>query len=179
MDIAMLREVKNALWTRRLTLLGWRYDFVVGRKTVGRGWRRGQWEGFAGSQLQAPAGFLALEGRCYWWFENCFYWEDEDLDAGDVLALVRDRQRRQQRKLEQAHAAMARDAQPGPRRQPITRELKLAVFERDGGRCVECRSNFDLQYDHIIPVALGGATSLENLQLLCAPCNQRKGASLG
>lgn len=175
----MLREVKNALWTRRLTLLGWRYDFAVGRKTVGSGWRKGQWEGFAGSQPSAPVGFLTSEGRCYWWFENCFYWEDEDLDGGDLLALVRDRQRRQQRKLEHAHAAMARDAQPGQRRQPIARELRLSVFERDGGRCVECGSNFDLQYDHIIPVAMGGATTVENLQLLCAPCNQRKGASLG
>jgi hypothetical protein len=45
------------------------------------------------------------------------------------------------------------------------------VFERDGGRCVECRSNFDLQYDHILPVALGGATTIENLKLLCEDCN--------
>jgi 5-methylcytosine-specific restriction endonuclease McrA len=31
----------------------------------------------------------------------------------------------------------------------------------------------------VIPVALGGASTLENLQVLCAPCNQRKGATLG
>ena len=32
--------------------------------------------------------------------------------------------------------------------------------------------------DHIIPVALGGATSAQNPQLLCAGCNRKKGANL-
>jgi 5-methylcytosine-specific restriction endonuclease McrA len=65
-----------------------------------------------------------------------------------------------------------------PRRQPIPEEVKLAVFQRDGGRCVQCGSNFDIQYDHIIPVAMGGSSTVENLQILCATCNQRKGPSI-
>jgi 5-methylcytosine-specific restriction endonuclease McrA len=52
------------------------------------------------------------------------------------------------------------------------------VYERDGGRCVECDSTFDLQYDHVLPVALGGATTVENLQLLCADCNRQKSDTL-
>ena len=38
-----------------------------------------------------------------------------------------------------------------------------AVFEREGGQCVECSSKFDFQYDHLIPVALGNATTVDNL----------------
>ena len=52
------------------------------------------------------------------------------------------------------------------------------MFARDGGRCAECGSDFDLQYDHVIPVALGGGDGVDNLQLLCADCNRRKGAAL-
>ncbi len=50
------------------------------------------------------------------------------------------------------------------RREPIPREVRRAVFERDGGKCVQCGSKFDLQYDHVLPVALGGAATVENLQ---------------
>ena len=52
------------------------------------------------------------------------------------------------------------------------------MFQRDGGRCVDCGSSFEIQYDHVIPVALGGASTFENLQILCADCNREKGAGL-
>jgi len=40
------------------------------------------------------------------------------------------------------------------------------------------RSAWLLQCDHLIPVALGGATTVDDLQLLCGECNRLKGASL-
>jgi 5-methylcytosine-specific restriction endonuclease McrA len=73
---------------------------------------------------------------------------------------------------------MQQELAPAPRREPIPREIRLAVWERDGGRCVECGSDFDLQYDHVIPFAMRGATTVENLQLLCASCNREKGGAL-
>lgn len=57
----------------------------------------------------------------------------------------------------------------------ISVQLKAEVWERDQGRCRNCQSQYAIELDHIKPYALGGKTTLENLQLLCRNCNQRKG----
>lgn len=44
------------------------------------------------------------------------------------------------------------------------------------GRCRNCASAEDLEVDHIKPVAKGGRDDEANLQVLCGPCNRRKGA---
>lgn len=59
------------------------------------------------------------------------------------------------------------------RRYP-TRDMVGEVMRRDEGRCVECGAVNALQIDHIIPFSKGGATSVENLQVLCGPCNREK-----
>jgi tetratricopeptide (TPR) repeat protein len=60
----------------------------------------------------------------------------------------------------------------------IAEEVRHAVWRRDGGRCVQCGSQENLEFDHIIPVARGGASTERNLQLLCETCNRRKGAAI-
>jgi hypothetical protein len=178
----MLREVKNACFGRRFTPLGRRYFLLDGDAHGSVTWRRRGFLAMQAEQEVRPVPLFHQATRTYWLFEQRVYWEDDELGPCDVLALVRQRQRRAQRNLERAHAALAGEvAEAGRRhrRQPIPRAVRLAVFERDGGRCVECGSSFEIQYDHVIPVALGGAGTVENLQILCAPCNQAKGASLG
>lgn len=56
-----------------------------------------------------------------------------------------------------------------------------AVFFRDRGRCVLCDRDLTglmsidnvENYDHIVPLSRWGINDITNLQLLCAPCNQR------
>ena len=129
-------------------------------------------------QRAQPVALIEAEGRRWWWYRDCFYWEDDGLSAHDVMALVVERERRKQRKLERAHAALHQELNGSPRREPIPRAVRLDVWRRDAGRCVECGSGFELQYDHVIPFSMGGATTAENLQLLCADCNRAKGAAL-
>lgn len=174
----MLKEDKKAgFYTYRVALLFRRHIFAatsseelrVRPETLDR-WRQ--------SQRRHPVAVADNGERTWWWFEDRFYWEDEGYSAEDVLALVRDRQRRKDRQLQRAKDLLAVEEVVGQPRGPIQREVRRAVFTRDGGKCVECGSTFDLQYDHIIPVALGGASTVENLQILCADCNRRKSDSL-
>ena len=133
-----------------------------------------QFQAMAKHQVQLPTPITGTRERAWWWFENRIYCADQAYRPEDVLALVRVEQRSQRRQLERAHDALRLEQQPRPIRQPIPQDVRRAVFTRDGGRCVECGSTFDLQYDHIIPVARGGATTAENLQVLCANCNREK-----
>jgi hypothetical protein len=71
--------------------------------------------------------------------------------------------------------------------------FKRAVFLRDDFTCQACqvrptiRNEYgvilpdvsQLAIDHIHPYARGGKTQLDNLQVLCRPCNGRKSAKVG
>jgi hypothetical protein len=63
-------------------------------------------------------------------------------------------------------------------RTPIPEAIRAEVWRRDQGRCVNCGSQENLHFDHIIPVSRGGGTSAKNLQLLCQSCNFTKGAKI-
>ena len=66
------------------------------------------------------------------------------------------------------------EARPADRTYIPAHTRKL-VFIRDKYRCVKCGSKKNLEIDHVVPLARGGSSRLENLQLLCRDCNRRKG----
>jgi hypothetical protein len=69
-------------------------------------------------------------------------------------------------------------AEDDARSRHIPPEVRTAVWQRDGGRCVQCRSTEDLEFDHIIPFSKGGANTVNNIQLLCRHCNRAKSDSI-
>lgn len=44
------------------------------------------------------------------------------------------------------------------------------------GECVACGATRRLEVDHVVPYSRGGPHGIENLQVLCRPCNRAKGA---
>ena len=56
--------------------------------------------------------------------------------------------------------------------------LKEQLMRRQRNRCVYCGRRYSAHYldiDHMDPVAYGGSNAPRNLQVLCGPCNRRKG----
>lgn len=69
-------------------------------------------------------------------------------------------------------------------RMNIPKWVKRAVLHRDRGMCVNCNKDLTGQiniggienFDHIVPLAIGGINDITNIQLLCETCNQSKQA---
>ena len=128
------------------------------------------------------AGLVAIGshgGRTFWWTDSGFYWADPDLSDEEVELLVWDRERRQEARLDRLRKIRARDEEATEaRRRPIPEEVRAFVWKRDEGRCLQCGSEDDLQFDHVIPVAKGGGNAMDNIQILCGDCNRLKSDSI-
>ena len=129
-----------------------------------------------------------------------YYVENKNLKEGDIVLTIesdlkkidefekksiKDKLLEKKRKQELEKAAMQELMDEGVlfpeagKRPPIRKEVVDAVWKRDGGKCVYCGSTENLQLDHIIPFSKGGATTVENLQLLCQKCNLQKSNKIG
>lgn len=183
---------KPSFWWGSVSIGGRRYAKFIGKLPKGRS---------KASQSKTPLKLSIGEASIYrylsgggivdkynnrsdmtvWAFRNRLFETDADLTADDVMALALEAENKRRLQLEKAHALMAmrQELDTKGKRQPIPQDVKVAVWQRDQGRCVECGRQEDLEFDHIIPLAMGGSNTVRNLQLLCAVCNRRKGATLG
>jgi 5-methylcytosine-specific restriction endonuclease McrA len=103
---------------------------------------------------------------------------DEQKEALVVKQFILRRERDYERVRREVEALENLDKLEGMPREPIPESVRLFVWQRDGGKCVKCRSRARLEFDHIIPLAAGGSSTERNIQLLCEACNRSKGSSI-
>lgn len=60
----------------------------------------------------------------------------------------------------------------------LSSDIVKRLFALQKGKCACCKSGLDDGHhiDHIVPIALGGPNTDDNVQLLCPACNLSKGA---
>lgn len=179
----MLRRAQNVtvthrpgFWTGKGPML-----LEIGRKAYHLGkMSKPEFEERQRYQLKHPLRIALIDDRTYWLFQNKTYWENDGLIAEEVHALLVTREQRNRRQIDRAVATVAVGSSPRTNvsRRAIPDDVKQYVWTRDQGRCQSCGSTTELQFDHIIPLAMNGSNDENNLQLLCGPCNRSKGAGL-
>lgn len=107
---------------------------------------------------------------------------DRALEPSDVEAFLLVRARKNEQELQRVRTLATVPTQDSAERhgarERIPDQVKIFVWQRDSGQCVYCGTNADLEFDHIIPLVMGGSNTERNLQLLCGTCNRAKGGNL-
>lgn len=172
-----LRKAAGAQLSKRgfWVFTEYRYEHPAGAFRLGA-------HGFARARRALDEGGAAAigraDGRTLWWTGDAFYWADDE-DGEQVALLAWDRRRRDSARIERLRKQRAHEGTAGEaRRERVPPDVRTAVWFRDEGRCVECDTEDDLQFDHVIPIAHGGGSAQANVQLLCGDCNRLKSDSL-
>ncbi len=178
----MLRKDNNGRFVKS-GLVFPTYRFISGSFQMEKGIRRFTYKRIIKAQEEEPYILMVDDERNkkWWMFKGEFYWENEGLNALEVKALALEKLARKERKINRAIYMMENgtdDDYIPHNREHIPDDVKMFVWNRDGGRCVKCGSRQSLEFDHIIPVARGGSSTARNIQLLCEACNRSKGDSL-
>lgn len=159
----------------------WGYLWVtIGKESTRTGWAHvAEFRRAAAVNLSQPQFVIRRGERTYWQYQGRFWWDNNDLTVGQVHVMIATREDRGRAEVERAEEMFAIGGPgglDGARRNRIPEDVKHLVMVRDEGRCQNCGATSELQFDHVIPFSMGGSNNPENLQVLCGPCNRRKGA---
>lgn len=103
--------------------------------------------------------------------------EQEKRRQREAKAAEQERQR-----LEKEKELSERQRYIAQQRRIMTASMRYNVLHRDNFRCVLCgassQDGVQLHVDHIVPLAKGGKTEMDNLRTLCDRCNLGKGSKI-
>jgi hypothetical protein len=131
----------------------------------------------ASSQAELPVLVERTHGRSWWWYRERFWWDEDGLEAHEVRVFVLDADLSSRQRAESSRQTLTTllDIDPAvvdpAELSPIVR---FAVWCRDGGRCVDCRTTDDVGWDEILPPENGGSRTAANVELRCGDCRDRR-----
>ncbi len=111
------------------------------------------------------------EEECNKWISELREFQSRDDDIADAITILQNRLKTIHGQEKKRVLTKVRRSQFEKNREQIT----LALIERDGYECKQCKTQNDLTIDHILPISKGGSDQLENLRFLCRTCNSKKG----
>ena len=131
-------------------------------------------------QLTGRWGMEPPSDSDWYLYKDAIYQVTGVLSNEQKTLLVIDAFDAERRKFERIKSKQASVIPPGGfKREKIPEEVRIYVWQRDGGKCVKCSSRENLEYDHIIPVSKGGSNTARNIELLCEKCNREKSSDIG
>jgi hypothetical protein len=125
---------------------------------------------FSGSE---PPSIWLFKGDVYLAYHSS---DPRSYSVEEIQLLILEYFDKDRRKWEQLKRTYKSDAveKAAHQRERIPEDVRIAVWRRDGGKCVRCGSREKLEYDHIVPVSKGGSNTARNIELLCETCNRKK-----
>ena len=128
-----------------------------------------------GPLISTDAGpWVAIDVKTFYWTSIKLTLAQEGRLYRRILRAVIDRDETYLRSL--PYVTKFRFAALPQNRRHIPTSVRKAVMARDGALCNICGSADRPELDHIVPHVHGGPDTIENLRVLCKPCNIRRGA---
>jgi hypothetical protein len=140
-------------------------SFKGGPDEINCAWAAGEW--------QRVWMISALDGSRSCLIDDSDFWQQDESSLPETIApalkpIVR-------RELTEEERRRCKE------RNRIGPKARFRILQRDSYTCKACGRGRDddvvLHVDHIVAIASGGTSDDENLQTLCADCNQGKGAA--
>jgi hypothetical protein len=115
------------------------------------------------------------EGRRWWWYLGRFWWtgaEIPDTELKDVVdSADLDRTLYHHLREEARAHAFKENGASSLDASSISDALRLAVWRRDGGRCVDCGTLEGIHFEYVARLPEGAVPTANDVQLVCRTCS--------
>lgn len=129
----------------------------------------------SGTQQMWPTLVSKQAGRRWWWYLDRFWWSDDKVTPAEVRDSIRNADLDMalfHYLREQARAdAFGEDGARALNADSISERMRLAVWRRDEGRCVDCGSVDGIRFEYVALLPEGTDVTEHDVELVCRTCS--------